>query len=603
VIALIPTFLLVISGICGNVFGLFRIAKYGAIFSCLAFLALLFLPTSKIIIDWFEIGKLNFGFAFQFGLTEILICIVMTAILICLYFAEEVDTIDKLAKKKFGILNIFASFMCITISSQNLFQFYFGIEGLGLISSILVNLEKDSHIQSSKVFSFNKFASLLFLIAIFLITMETKNFDFIHIKMMCENQEQSKLFVPACILLISCLCKGAQLPFTYWLVDNASRANVFASILIHSGTIVTVGIIFIAKCSFIFACFPIFQKAMVVIGTFTAFWMACNAIIYNNTKKIIACLTASSAGFMFITCGIGEYSLAILYLSCHALAKSVLFLCFAYLMFATSGEKNLFNMIGIGKITPKIKNIIFVAISLNVGFPFVVNFFPKISFNEYLVSHEMYLLMSISVVINIIAMIAILRMVAIPMYGKFCSKSVEMKTILSKKYNEFNMIAVWTLIIMSILSSFTLWSTYESGRLYLGVAEATSTLSVKKYIIGAIIEIIQIVIAIMIAIIFARNSKSKINMNILKFLTIMSGHNRVCETFCLVNQKVAIYAVRLISEFDRRIISTLHIKIFKWLHFTNFVLSKKQKKSLESHVLWVWFGLIALVMATLLGKL
>ncbi|MDR3030957.1 MAG: hypothetical protein LBU35_01055, partial [Holosporales bacterium] len=142
-----------------------------------------------------------------------------------------------------------------------MFQFFVGIEAMGLISAIFVSLEKNAVENSIRTLVFNKFASLMFLMGIFLIAININSFDFSVIKQYCESGRSSVLFLPTCLILISVLCKGAQFPFSYWLLD-AVKANIFASIIIHSATIIAVGILFIAKCYSLFESFSILKEAM-----------------------------------------------------------------------------------------------------------------------------------------------------------------------------------------------------------------------------------------------------------------------------------------------------------------------------------------------------
>ncbi len=201
---LIPLITLLVSGVCCTAFNLFKIGKYGAIVSCCSFVSILFFEPHVIKFNWFSIANLNFDFSFNFFETPVLLCTLISSILVCLYMARSISFFDNSIQRKFGVLNIFVFFMCTTILSDNIFQFYIGVEALGLISAILVGMEKNAEKEATKVFLFNKFASIIFLVAISILVITTKSFDVSKINELCLTKSSAVLFFPACLLLISC---------------------------------------------------------------------------------------------------------------------------------------------------------------------------------------------------------------------------------------------------------------------------------------------------------------------------------------------------------------------------------------------------------------
>jgi NADH:ubiquinone oxidoreductase subunit 5 (subunit L)/multisubunit Na+/H+ antiporter MnhA subunit len=241
---LLPLIILLLSGGCGIIAKTFQLAKYGAIAACVLFIVASSSGSSvgaTATLSLFKIGKISFGLSFCFGEVETIVCAVVSAILCCLYSARSIELIDKHVDRKFGILNVFVCFMCVAIFSKNLFQFYVAVEALGVISATIVGMEKRATYQATRVFAFNKFASLLFLMALIMIARSAGSLEFADIEALYSNGNASSLFWPSALLLGACLCKGAQVPFSYWLVD-AAKANTFASILIHSGTSLASGL-------------------------------------------------------------------------------------------------------------------------------------------------------------------------------------------------------------------------------------------------------------------------------------------------------------------------------------------------------------------------
>ena len=164
-IELLPLIILLLSGVYALVFGARHIGHLGAIASLLTLGVVPYYGTSKLSFNWFDIAGLQVNFSFDFSQTGLILCSVVLTILCCLHFAHSSHTIGR----KFGLLNIFTFFMCFAILSDNIFQFYVGIEALGLISTALVCAENSkqhiTQVETVSVFSFNKFSSLTFLVA------------------------------------------------------------------------------------------------------------------------------------------------------------------------------------------------------------------------------------------------------------------------------------------------------------------------------------------------------------------------------------------------------------------------------------------------------
>jgi hypothetical protein len=268
-----------------------------------------------------------------------------------------------------------------------------------------------------------------------------------------------------------------------------------------------------------------------------------------------------------------------------------------------SGEKKLFNMTGIGKFFPKIRTTILVALLLNIGFPFVVSFFPKAFFMKYLISREMYLLIAASVVVNIIAIIAILRMVEIITCPRPCREAGDVGIALSKKHDEFNMIPVWILVTVSTFGSFVIWNIYKSGGLCLGWVETSNMYcSHSNYIIETVVEVAQITVAILAIVVLMRFSRLEVDTKLLKFLILIFKHNKIYGAIYSVNQTAALHFAKFVNELNEEIANIASSKVLRGLHFISFMVSKQQKKSLGFHALWMWMGLVVLTVTALIRK-
>ena len=498
-IQVIPLFILFLSGVLSFIVPLKRSFRFFLFVICpfisfLLFVLQIFFSCNSLYIPWFEIGNLKFFLSMSFESSEVFICSVVSFILFCVQLAF-INSSNKVYdnNKVASLLSMFSFFMCFSILSSNLFQFYIGVESMSVISAVLVGMGKKSVKNASITFLYNKFASVLFLAAVVLIAIELNNFNFYALKIGFENFSYNfRLFVASLLLLISCLCKGAQFPFTRWLVD-ASKADIQTSILLHSATLVSIGVIFISKCWFMFDTFPILKNIMVVIGSITAIWMAFCSLFQFDIKKLIAYTTSASIGSMFIALGIGAYSVAVLYFVCHAFFKSMFFMAFSYVIKAMQNEQNIFKMGGLGAFLPKILDILWIAFLSSVGVPFFVGFFAKTELLGFVFDQENNFVMTIVVVSNVLLITSLFRAVTLSMYGNTRADENTISRIqdASKK----SLIPMWFLIAFSIIGSFIAWIMYGSEVLHFGFAGQIQVPDSVNYIKESIKEVIQMLIA------------------------------------------------------------------------------------------------------------
>jgi NADH:ubiquinone oxidoreductase subunit 5 (subunit L)/multisubunit Na+/H+ antiporter MnhA subunit len=392
-----------ISGVLG-VFG-FKKSDCSGVFIAIFLLAMSAISECPYYLDinWLSIDGLDLGVSISLDELEYTFVMTVCLILFCLHLFKR-RILDKNVDLKFATLDIFTFFMCTSIVAVNMLQFYVGLEAMSIISAILVGLEDGACKQSSNVFLFNKFASLLFLVGICCIYVNVGSFDFDDIARFCRNSKADKLFLPTLALVIACLCKGAQFPFSRWIIE-ATKASPFVSILIHSATIVSVGVIFLIKCDFLINSFQSIKNFLVFIGVLSALIMSSRSLTYEQSdmKKIMACLSASSAGMMFASCGLGNYEVASVYFVCHAFFKATMFLCFVCAVHSS--------------ISPP---VIWVSALSACGLPFLPGYFAKISMAR---SFDFYIILSVfEMVISVISGVAIIRL-ARKMQSSRCIKN------------------------------------------------------------------------------------------------------------------------------------------------------------------------------------
>jgi NADH-quinone oxidoreductase subunit L len=539
--------------------------------------------------QWFFIEDLPINISLRFGETEAIICSIISFILCCLFFARKIGYIDVLSDRNFGILNLFVFFMCCAIFAQNLFLFYMAVEAMGITSTILVGIKKDTITQTTNVFFCNKLASLLFLLATIYTAIVVRSLELSDIQAFCANKDVNQLFCPATIFVIACLIKGAQMPFSYWLID-ATKANIFASILLHSGTIVGVGIIFIAKCYYLFESFAILKNMMIIVGLFTAIWMSCSAITHNNIKKMMACLTAAATGKMFIACGLGLYSLALLNFLCHAFYKATMFTCFAYLIAATSGEQNILKMGGLKNESPLFTDILWITFMIAVGFPFLPGFFANVPFLDSIQISNNFGLVGAIMLVSSLSTIAIFRIIVIAMYGPSRMDEITLSRV--SKINSYDAKPLWLLISCSIAGSFGVWSFYEWDRLHFGVSGFVFVRDVFDYFYENIEEILQIVASIIISLVFLKYSSNKLFLKISEFFVWLFKNT---EVYNLIREKILWFSTEFMSvvdEINNGITKILHQRLYGSILSIGVAIEKTQPRTLQVHVMWIAIGLV-----------
>lgn len=604
---MLPLLLLFCSGAFGAFVHRSILIKYvlfvfAPLLSIAIFILQIFIGQGNIIAEWLIINKISIEFSMTFGLMELFICSIITIIAMCVQLSyihlESFSTNKKTAIP--GLLNIFSSIMCFSILSNNFFNFFIGIEGLGLMSSIFVGLSDNSSSSSTRTYIINKFSSLLFLTAIVLIAIQIKSLDFLAAKIAFQDIVHNPgLKLPAIMLLIACLCKGAQFPFSYWLID-ATKASIYVSILLHSATIVGIGIIFISKCYFIFESIPMLKTTMIAVGGITAALFSICSLCHIDVKKIIACSTVSSMGMMFIACGLGEYSIAILYFICHAFFKSVFFLSFNYVINAMSKEYNILKMGGINKIIPNINDIVWISFMSTIGLPFFVSFFAKVSLLSALFNIGNTHIAVLIIVVNIISIITLFRLIMLSLYGRQRGDDSVLARITDAHGTE--LAAPWILITCAVFGSFIAWSMYEWDILHFGMSGIVYTRTFIDSIGENTIELVQIAIAILSVVWITRLKKSHNQKKIeLLFIKIFRENTVSTNIFHLI-QMLAIKIFEAIAIANDTLDNFLNKYFFKLLNAASLKINRSHRSSIMYQMHWILFGVVICILYAVFWK-
>ena len=399
--------LLILLPLLGSFFsGLFGryVGRKGAVTITVAFLIASFIMSCFIfyevalcgsicsikIADWFcsEMFDASWGLYFDSLTAVMLIVITSVSALVHVYSVSYMQE-DPHLPRFMSYLSIFTFFMLMLVTADNLLQMFFGWEGVGLASYLLINFwftRLQANKASIKAMLMNRvgdFGLALGIMAvfsvfksvnlptIFALAPSVANTQFVFL-----NFSFDVLNTVGVLLFVGAVGKSAQLGLHTWLPD-AMEGPTPVSALIHAATMVTAGVFMIARCSPIFEYAPIALMVVSIFGAMTCFFAATTGIVQNDLKRVIAYSTCSQLGYMVFACGISNYPVGIFHLMNHAFFKALLFLGAGSVIHALSNEQDMRKMGGLVKLLPLTYATMLIGSMSLVGFPFLTGFYSK----------------------------------------------------------------------------------------------------------------------------------------------------------------------------------------------------------------------------------
>ncbi len=292
-------------------------------------------------------------------------------------------------------LSLFTFSMLALVVSDNFLQLFFGWEGVGLCSYLLIGFwyKKDSANNAAiKAFIVNRIGDFGLAIAIFLIFLFFGTINFEEIFQVTNLYAEKKLvFFGFELNLITLICvflfigamgKSAQFLLHTWLPD-AMEGPTPVSALIHAATMVTAGVFLVVRCSPIFEYSQAALNLVAIVGMITALFAASVALVQNDIKKIVAYSTCSQLGYMFFAAGVGAYHVAMFHLFTHAFFKALLFLGAGSVIHAFKDEQDIRKMGGVRKKLPFTYIFMLIGTLALTGFPFLSGFYSKDAIIEF----------------------------------------------------------------------------------------------------------------------------------------------------------------------------------------------------------------------------
>ena len=264
----------------------------------------------------------------------------------------------------FAYLSFFTFAMLMLVTSDNLVQMFFGWEGVGVASYLLIGFywkKQSAGAAAIKAFVVNRVGDFGFALGIFALFMLTDsiNFDVIfasgaelaetNIRFLWSDWNAANLI--AFLLFVGAMGKSAQLILHTWLPD-AMEGPTPVSALIHAATMVTAGVFLVCRMSPIMEFAPETMAFVTFLGATTAFFAATVGLVQNDIKRVIAYSTCSQLGYMFVAAGVGVYSVAMFHLFTHAFFKAMLFLGAGSVIHGMHHEQDMRNYGGLRKKLP-----------------------------------------------------------------------------------------------------------------------------------------------------------------------------------------------------------------------------------------------------------
>ncbi len=314
---------------------------------------------------WIKSAFIEINWALKLDmLSAIMLFVVMLVSTLVHLYSIGYMSHDPHQARFFSYLSLFTFAMLILVTSDNFLQLFFGWEGVGLCSYLLIGFwfkKQSANAAAIKAFLVNRIGDLGLILGICLIyfTFNTLQFDAVFSSVNSYTNNYFELFnskIPiielSCFLLfIGAMGKSAQIVLHTWLAD-AMEGPTPVSALIHAATMVTAGVFLVARCSPIFEFAPYALGFVTIVGAVTSIFAAYVAITQSDIKKIIAYSTCSQLGYMFFACGVSAYSAAMFHLMTHAFFKALLFLGAGSVIHALADEQDIKKMGGLCKALP-----------------------------------------------------------------------------------------------------------------------------------------------------------------------------------------------------------------------------------------------------------
>ncbi|MEX0808063.1 MAG: NADH-quinone oxidoreductase subunit L [Dongiaceae bacterium] len=317
------------------------------------------------LFSWFDSGSFDAAWSIRVDqLTAVMLVVVTVVSTVVHVYSIGYMHHDPSVPRFMAYLSLFTFCMLMLVTADNFMQLFFGWEGVGLSSYLLIGFWYDrpsANAAAIKAFLVNRvgdFGFALGIMGVFLV-FDAVSFDAVFeavpgmtgVTIDFLGMQLNAIETLCILLFIGAMGKSAQLGLHTWLPD-AMEGPTPVSALIHAATMVTAGIFMVCRLSPMFEYAPIALSVVCIVGASTALFAATVGLVQNDIKRVIAYSTCSQLGYMFFAAGVSAYSAAMFHLFTHAFFKALLFLAAGSVIHAMSGEQDMRKMGGIWRKIP-----------------------------------------------------------------------------------------------------------------------------------------------------------------------------------------------------------------------------------------------------------
>jgi NADH-quinone oxidoreductase subunit L len=343
------------------------------------------------VYTWLVSGNVRFEIGFLIDRLSVTMMLVVSFVSLMVH----IYTIGYMAddpgyQRFFSYISLFTFFMLMLVSANNFLQLFFGWEGVGLMSYLLIGFwyqRPSATYAQLKAFLVNRVGDFGFLLGIALVLMYFGTLDYSTVfgaaRTLAANTIEifpgtawSLMTVICLLLFVGAMGKSAQFPLHVWLPDSMEGPTPISA-LIHAATMVTAGIFMVARMSPLFELSETALSVVMVIGAITALFMALVAIVQNDIKRVVAYSTLSQLGYMTVALGASAYAAGIFHLVTHAFFKALLFLGAGSVIIALHHQQDMRKMGGLKKYMPVTYWTLLIGAIASAGIPGFSGFFSK----------------------------------------------------------------------------------------------------------------------------------------------------------------------------------------------------------------------------------
>ena len=348
------------------------------------------------LFDWIAVGSFIVSWAIYVDpVTRIMLIVISTVSALVHIYSIGYMSHDNSKPRFMAYLSLFTFAMLALVTADNFLQLFFGWEGVGLASYLLIGFwykKPTANAASIKAFVVNRVGDFGLALGIFSIFYLFGTLDYQEVFSKAESLvagtsgisntidflgfKIGSLNLICFLLFIGAMGKSAQIFLHTWLPD-AMEGPTPVSALIHAATMVTAGVFLIVRCSPMYDLAPDILSLITFIGATTAIFAASIGLVQNDIKRIIAYSTCSQLGYMFFAVGVGAYGAAMFHLFTHAFFKALLFLGAGSVIHAVSDEQDIRKMGGLYNYIPFTHMLMIIGTISLMGFPFTAGYYSK----------------------------------------------------------------------------------------------------------------------------------------------------------------------------------------------------------------------------------